>query len=91
MSFAHFLLYFKNSFRNTISLSNGLDPDQSQLSVGPDLGPSCLQRLLASGLQIRERNKKLFSYFSTKTYVVGTKKNRLNEKVLLDTHNICLN
>ena len=27
----------------------------------------------------------LFSYFSTKTYVVGTQKNRLNETVLLST------
>ena len=32
-----------------------------------------------------------FSYFSTKTYVVGTKKNRLNETVLFSTQNICLN
>ena len=32
-----------------------------------------------------------FSYFSTKTYVVGTQKNRLNETVLLSTQNICLN
>ena len=32
-----------------------------------------------------------FSYFSTKTYVVGTQKNRLNETVLLGTHNIYLN
>ena len=31
-----------------------------------------------------------FSYFSTKTYVVGTQKNRLNEMVLLSTQNICL-
>ena len=31
------------------------------------------------------------SYFSTKTYVVGTQKNRLNETVLLRTQNICLN
>ena len=29
--------------------------------------------------------KKYFSYFSTKTYVVGTQKNRLNEKFLLST------
>ena len=29
------------------------------------------------------------SYFSTKTYVVGTQKNRLNETVLLSTQNIC--
>ena len=27
--------------------------------------------------------------FSTKTYVVGTQKNRLNETVLLSTQNIC--
>ena len=30
-----------------------------------------------------------FSYFSTKTYVVGTQKNRLNEMVLMSTQNIC--
>ena len=35
--------------------------------------------------------KKKNSYFSTKTYVVGTQKNRLNETVLLSTQNICLN
>ena len=28
-------------------------------------------------------NKKIISYFSSKTYVVGTQKNRLNETVLL--------
>ena len=25
-------------------MSNGLDPDQDRSSVGPDLGPNCLQR-----------------------------------------------
>ena len=35
------------SFRNTISVSNGSDPDQDRRSVGPDLDPNCLQRLLA--------------------------------------------
>ena len=30
-----------------------------------------------------------FFYFSTKTYVVGTPKNRLNETVLFSTQNIC--
>ena len=33
--------------------------------------------------------EKYFSYFSTKTYVVFTQKNRLNETVLLSTKNIC--
>ena len=31
-----------------------------------------------------------FSYFSTKTYIVGTQKNRLDETVLLSTQNTCL-
>ena len=35
--------------------------------------------------------KKYFLYFSSKTYVVGTQKNRLNETVLLSTQNTCLN
>ena len=31
--------------------------------------------------------KKIFSYFSTKTYVVGTQKNSLNKTILLSTKN----
>ena len=31
------------------------------------------------------------SYFSTKTYGMGTQKNSLNETVLLSTQNTCLN
>ena len=37
--------FSKNYFRNTIRVSNSLDPDQN---VGPDLGPNCLQRLLVN-------------------------------------------
>ena len=40
------LLFFKKISR-TLSVSNSLDPDQDRHSVGPDLGPSSLQRLLA--------------------------------------------
>ena len=39
--------FTKNSFRNTIRVSNGLDPDQDRHFVGPDLGPNYLQRLSA--------------------------------------------
>ena len=28
-------------------MSNSLDPDDDQCSIGPDLGPNCLQRLSA--------------------------------------------
>ena len=34
--------FFKNSFRNTVRVSNALDPDQIQGTVSPDLGPNCL-------------------------------------------------
>ena len=36
-------------------------------------------------LWVHNGAKKLISYFSTKTYVVGTQKNRLIERVLLST------
>ena len=39
--------FLKNSLRNTVKVSNGLNPDQDQHFVGPDLGPICLQRLSA--------------------------------------------
>ena len=42
------LAFSKNSIRNTIRVSNGLDPDQDRCSVGPDLDPNCLQRLSAN-------------------------------------------
>ena len=38
--------FSKHSFRNSIRMTNGLDPDQDRRSVGPDLGPNCLKRLL---------------------------------------------
>ena len=38
---------------------------------------------------VKSAYQKKNSYFSTKTYVVGTQKNRLNEWILLSTQNIC--
>ena len=35
--------FFLKYFRSTIRVSNGLNPDQDQHIVGPDLGPNCLQ------------------------------------------------
>ena len=37
----------KKSFRNTIRVSNSLDPDQVRRFVGPDLDLNCLKRLSA--------------------------------------------
>ena len=37
--------FLKSNLAGSLSVSNGLDPDQDRHSVGPDLGPNCLQRL----------------------------------------------
>ena len=49
LSSAHFLklTFSKKSFRNTIRVSNGLDPNQDRWNVSPDLDQNCLQRLSA--------------------------------------------
>ena len=39
--------FFKNSFKNTIGMSNSLDSHQAQHFVWADLGSKCLQRLAA--------------------------------------------
>ena len=39
--------FSKNSSKNTIRVSNSLDPDHAPYSVGPDLDPNCLQKLSA--------------------------------------------
>ena len=39
--------FSKDSFRITMRVANSLDPDQARHSVGPDLGPNCLQKLSA--------------------------------------------
>ena len=41
------LNFSKDYFWNTIRVSNDLDPDQDQPSMGPDLGPTCLEWLSA--------------------------------------------
>ena len=41
------LTFSKNISRNTIRVSNSLDPDQARRFVGPYIGPNTLQRLSA--------------------------------------------
>ena len=38
---------FQKTFRNTIRVSNSMDPDLARHFIGPDLGSNCLQRLSA--------------------------------------------
>ena len=42
-----------DSFRNTIRVSNGLDPDQNRRFVGSDLCLNCFQRLSADDKSCR--------------------------------------
>ena len=41
------LTFLKYSFRNTISVSNSLDPDRAKHVVRPDFGSNCLRMLSA--------------------------------------------
>ena len=41
--FCVFQITFKRSYRNTIIMSNSLDPDQAGCFLQPDLGPNCLK------------------------------------------------
>ena len=48
---SEYIFFFsKNSFRNTIRVSYGLDTDQDQCSVSPDLGRNSLKRLSNSAV-----------------------------------------
>ena len=51
--------------------------------------PDVMYHIRSPGKKVSNRN--YFSYISTKTYVVGTQKNRLDEMVLLRAANIGLN
>ena len=104
MLFYRLLIFFKiniflKKIRNTIRVSNTLDPDQARHFVGPDLGPNCLQtfsaddtsRQIVQDINIKLKTRgKLFPYFSTKTNVVGTQKSPLNVIARLCNHIICL-
>ena len=59
--------FLKNYFGNTIRVSNGLDPDQDQHSVGPDLGPNCLQWLSADDTTSKQ-SFNLITILSSATY-----------------------
>ena len=54
--------FLRNSSRNTIKVSNCLNPDQAQHFDGPDLDPDCLQRLSADNTS-RIRVKSPYLYF----------------------------
>ena len=81
------------SLRKRLSIQN-IDQDITQVYRPPDKSAYVKIIFLISQpkhmLWVLKRTGSL-RRFSTKTHVVGTQKNRLNEPVLLSTHNICLN
>ena len=58
-SSAHFFQFKKKYFRNSIRVSDGLDPDQDRQNVGPDLGPNCLQRLSSEDEKSDHKHEKI--------------------------------
>ena len=57
------LTFSNNSFRNTFRVSNGLDLDQNQCTVGPNLGSNCLQILAADEKKWRLAWKDVMLFF----------------------------
>ena len=52
---------FQRKFRNTVRVSNRLDPDQARRSVGPGLGPTCLQMLNVSTDEKNDINEEMIN------------------------------
>ena len=81
MLFCRLLIFFKinfwkNSFRNTIRMSNSLDPDQARRIVGPDLGPNCLPKLSADDTGRQRVNQNATSWirnFKSLSFFCGSK------------------
>ena len=73
-----------------LTLSKGSEGCGMKLTQLCDLQAIICFTIVVSGLEYQCIIKKKFC-FSTKTYVVGTQKNSLNEMVLLSTQNTCLN
>ena len=59
----------KNSFRNTIGVSNSLDPDQVRLSVGPDLGPKLFAKVTSADDIMSLLARKELNYILLTMYV----------------------
>ena len=55
--------FLKYSFRNTIKVSNSLDPDQARHLGGHGLGPNCLQMLSADDTSRQSFNSCHAEYF----------------------------
>ena len=70
--------------------ANSLDLDLALMNVEPDLDPKLLDTQMVRTLVKSVYQKNIFSYFSTKTYLVGTQNNRLNKTVLLSTQNMLI-
>ena len=49
--------FFKKVFEEHCQTAKSLVPFQDQCSVGPDLGPNCLQRLSADDKDLSIRNE----------------------------------
>ena len=66
-------IFRKKYFRNTIRVSNNLEPDQARRYVGPDLVPNYVERLSADDTSWQRVKKSSFEQlknfvFSTKNY-----------------------
>ena len=66
---SYFTLWMLDFFFNTIQASKTLDRDRARHFVGPDLGPNCLQRLLADIAGKELNTKQLVDTFWLKPWL----------------------
>ena len=78
---------FKKSFRNTIRVSNRLDPDQAQRFVRPDLGPNCKGYRQMSKVAIsKERVKAQSKFFFSETKSLNFKSDQADNSLEVSTY-----
>ena len=88
--------FLKNSSRNTIWVSNRLDPDQARHFVRTDLGPNCLQRLSADDTRrqrVKQMNQKIITIFLLKLFANHYLRQKLPvskaTNIFMDSSNLC--
>ena len=87
--------FSKNSFRNTIRVSNSLNLYQARRFVGPEMGPNCLQMLSAEGTGLV--GKELIFNYSLLSFTIDSpppppqNASKIKKKSVTDFFLVCCN
>ena len=76
-------MFSKNSFWNTIRVTNCLDPDQARRFNRPAIGPNCLQRLSADDISYQAALVRCFAGYHTMVSILKTEGNSFLSRFFL--------